>query len=465
MRQLSVENELRDIVSKLITQVELAAKQGRTDINLALEDAFIPILKSTHNLPNLINLNRKEKNYPAIDLGDDHDRVAFQITSTTSIEKVKKTIRKFVERKYYNSFDELFILTLVKKQSSYSQASINKLLDDNFVFDCKKHIIDLSDILGIVSGLRLPAQERILHEFKIILGEVDAYLDLTEDTIPDSLKLTSNLSEIIIPKKTYVAELRLDKKEILQQAKDILDYKGKTLSKSGSIKMALLLNDEETDSWVLYENKIFSFENLDEGAFSSIIDGGSFEEFNTSDLLNSNEIDNVNIVKQLLLSKAKQQLKELNVKFSMKEKCFYFLPNKEDDIIRKEDWVGKKKATRSVFEKRMQTKDPSKVNHFKHLSFTLNFMGIDSKWFCYVVPNWLFTYNCYSKSNYNDKLLSQQKRLEHNQSVRNQVRFLAYFLNQNSNKKDWELKFGEIIEFDTAEDDLSKEIPVEEIAA
>ncbi|MGR3484765.1 MAG: SMEK domain-containing protein [Paracoccaceae bacterium] len=79
MQQLRIEDSLRDVVNRLERQVELATAQGRTDINLALEDAFIPILKASYQLPNLVNLNRKRKNYPGIDLGDDHDRVAFQI--------------------------------------------------------------------------------------------------------------------------------------------------------------------------------------------------------------------------------------------------------------------------------------------------------------------------------------------------------------------------------------------------
>jgi hypothetical protein len=141
MRQLEVENQLRDVVSRIIVQVELATSQGRTDINLALEDAFIPILKSVYNLPHLTNLNRKQKNFPGIDLGDDHDRVAFQITSSTTLEKVKFTVRQFMDRAYYNTFDEFLILMLGKKQSSYSQASVNELLTDQFAFNCKKHII------------------------------------------------------------------------------------------------------------------------------------------------------------------------------------------------------------------------------------------------------------------------------------------------------------------------------------
>jgi hypothetical protein len=66
MRQLDIENKLRDVVSRIILQVELATAQGRTDINLALEDAFIPILRSIYNLPKLVNLNRKQKNFPYI---------------------------------------------------------------------------------------------------------------------------------------------------------------------------------------------------------------------------------------------------------------------------------------------------------------------------------------------------------------------------------------------------------------
>ena len=165
MKQLNIENELRDVVSRLILQVELATAQGRTDINLALEDAFIPILKSVFNLPHLINLNRKQKNFPGLDLGDDHDRVAFQVTSTTDLEKVKKTIGQFVERNYQNTFDELFILMLLPKQASYSQASVDKLLDGQFTFNTKKHIIDLGNLLTMVAGLRVAAQERVLSEF------------------------------------------------------------------------------------------------------------------------------------------------------------------------------------------------------------------------------------------------------------------------------------------------------------
>jgi hypothetical protein len=238
MRQLEVENQLREVVSRIIVQVELATAQGRTDINLALEDAFIPILKSVYNLPHLTNLNRKQKNFPGIDLGDDHDRVAFQVTSTTALEKVKFTIQQFMNRAYYNTFDELFILMLGRKQSSYSQASVNELLTDQFAFNCKKHIIDLGDVLGLVSGLRLAAQERVLSEFKHILGEVDAYISFSSASVVAPTAITSNLQQIRLPDAVYVAELTIDDKKVITQAKTKLSYRGKARSRKSVVKMA-----------------------------------------------------------------------------------------------------------------------------------------------------------------------------------------------------------------------------------
>lgn len=214
LRQLEIESELRDVVSRIITQVDLSTKQGRLDINLSLEDALIPILKAVYNLPGLINLNRRQKNFPGIDLGDDHDRVAFQVTATTSLEKIKKTVTHFVDKQFYSSFDELYILMLTNKQASYSQPAIDQITDGRFEFSTKKHIIDLSDILSKVTGLRIPAQERVLNEFKIILGDIKAFIDFNSDEGHQSHTLTSNLIAVSPPETVYVAELSLDEASI-----------------------------------------------------------------------------------------------------------------------------------------------------------------------------------------------------------------------------------------------------------
>ncbi|SEI96021.1 hypothetical protein SAMN05518849_1022 [Sphingobium sp. AP50] len=468
MRQLEIENQLRDLVSRIIVQVELATAQGRTDINLALEDAFIPILKSVYNLPHLVNLNRKHKNFPGIDLGDDHDRVAFQLTSTTTLDKVKFTVRQFMERSYFNSFDELFILMLARKQSSYSQASVNELLTDQFAFNCKKHIIDLTDLLGLVAGLRLAAQERVLDEFRRILGEVDAYVSFSSESIAAPTAITTNLQQIHLPEAVYVAELTIDDKAVIAQAKAQLGYRGKARGRRPIVKMALLLNDVHTDAWVQHDNKIFSFHDIERSGLVSVVDEGSIERLEVSDLADSTELDNVNILKQLLSAETREQLKRRHVRMQTKLGFFFFGPTVDGQLERKETWIGKKSAIRRVYEVKHQRKGPTKVAHHQHLSFDLTFTRLGDEWYAQIVPSWYYSYDGYRQSNWHDDLLSQQKRLEHNSSVRNMVRFVAYFLSTSDDAESDLLHFQSLVEFnalDADEEDVADaEAPANDMA-
>lgn len=458
MRQLEIENQLRDVVSRIMLQVELATAQGRTDINLALEDAFIPILKSVYNLPHLVNLNRKQKNFPGIDLGDDHDRVAFQLTSTTTLEKVKFTVRQFMERAYYNTFDELYVLMLARKQSSYSQASVNELLGDKLAFNCKKHIIDLTDLLGEVSGLRLAAQERVLAEFKHILGEVDAFISYSTETVASPMAITSNLQTIRLPEAVHVAELAIDDKEVLSRARTELNYGGKARSRRSIVKMALLLNGVETDAWICHENKLFSFHDLEATGLASIVQEGTIERLEASDLADSPEIDNINILKQLLAAETRELLKTRHVRMHPKDGFFFFTPTAEGQQERKETWIGKKTAARRVYEIKYNKKDPSKVAHHQHLSFELAFTKLADLWFVQIVPSWYYSWNGYKQSNWHDQLLSQQKRLEHNSTVKNMVRFVAFFLSNLEEREHGEgLRFLSLVEFNVQENDDADE--------
>jgi len=428
VRQLEIENELRDVVSRIISQVDLSTKQGRLDINLSLEDALIPILKAAFNLPNLINLNRRQKNFPGIDLGDDHDRVAFQVTATTSLEKVKKTLTHFVSRQFFTTFDELYILMLTNKQASYSQAAIDQITNGAFEFSTKTHIIDLGDILSKVTGLRIPAQERVLTDFKLILGDINAYLDFNASDGHQSHILTSNLIPISPPETVYVAELLINEASVLAQAREQLNFKRNSCSKQSLVKMALLLSGVDSDSWVCFENRIFTFEDICNSGVRHIVDIGTIETLEAGDLSESVIDDNINIFKLLLNGYVRETLKPHNVVYDRRDKCYFFKPHNPDDEGRKEDWVGKKKSTRRVYEKIMSKKEPTRIAHHVHLSFELSFTQISEQWYALVVPSWLYTYDGSRKSRFHEDLLSKQKRLEFNQSVRNIVRFLAFYL-------------------------------------
>ena len=247
------------------------------------------------------------------------------------------------------------------------------------------------------------------------------------------------------PENIYVSDLIIDDKETIKAAKTHLNFKKLRANKGLIVKLALSLINKSTSAWVCYENKIFTFINLedDQDTFKGIIDYNNIEVLNAWDLYNSEVVDNINIFKQLLHNTTREDLKLKNVQWSKEIRGCYFY---SEENSRQETWIGKKKATRTVYEKVMSKKDPSKVSHHKHLSFALSYLNIGEQWFCNIVPSWFYTYNGYRKSRFHEDLLSKQKRLEHNQSVKNLVRFLAYFLANNSEKNPANVTYKNLIE-------------------
>ena len=447
MRQVEIENQLREVVSRLITEVDLATEQGRLDINLISEDAWIPILKEVYQCPSLINLNRKHKNFPGIDLGDEQDRVAFQITSSIDLEKIKSTLEQFKKRNYKTSFDELYIFTLRKKQKSYSQDVINKIIESDIVFDAKKHIIDPGDILAAVTSLRLPAQERILQEFRTILGDVEISINNINSPASAPYILISNLIKIRPPTTLYAAELLIDEKNILAKAEINFGYKTKYPNKHTVARLAFRNNGYDFNGWVLYENRIFSFYNIEiDTRFKTLIDNGTIEELKSEEIAHHKLFEYQNLFKYLMRDTLRDQLSDFNINWNKDYNQFYFLPTANDNDQRKEEWIGKKLAKRRVYEKKYQTKDPTKVAFFKHLAFDISFINIESNWYATITPTWYYTKNLYKKNYFHDDLLSKQKRLEHNHSVRDQVRFIGYYLTKNCNEKSM-IGFDELVEF------------------
>ncbi len=447
MKQIEIENQLREVIARLVIEVDLATQQGRLDLNLISEDAWIPILKEVYQCPNLVNLNRKHKNFPGIDLGDEQDRVAFQITSSTDIDKVKSTLEQFKKRNYKNSFDELYIFTLRTKQKSYSQEAIDKVIGHDIRFDVKEHIIDPGDILAAITALRLPAQERMLQEFRTILGDVKTSIQRlnTPDNAP--YILVSNMIEVTPPKALYMAELCIDEENTIASARRDLNYKGKHPNKHLLVKLALQLAGLDCHGWAIYENRIFAFYDMErESAFRSIVDIGSVEELRTEDISQHELTEYQNLFKYLMKDTLRDQLLTFNVNWSKQQNQFYFLPDEKDSDQRKEEWVGKKLSRRRVFERKYQTKDPTKIAFFKHLAFDISFINIDSQWYVTITPSWYYTSNLYKRNRFHDDLLSKQKRLEYNNSVRDQIRFIGYFLANSRNDKNL-IKFGELIEF------------------
>jgi energy-coupling factor transporter ATP-binding protein EcfA2 len=142
MNQLKLLQRISQLLARFSEQVKILNANGEFSINIHAENVLIKILNELFDCK-LENVNYTEKNnYPAIDLRDKKKRLSFQITSSENINKVKHTLKKFLENDLDKNYDQVYIFILTEKQSSYSQESIDKLVNGQIKFDVKSNIID-----------------------------------------------------------------------------------------------------------------------------------------------------------------------------------------------------------------------------------------------------------------------------------------------------------------------------------
>lgn len=164
--------KIRYLMTFFVTEVKAATAMQQTDINKVSENVLIPLLAEVYGYKNLKNLNFTEgSNFPSVDLGDETAKVAFQITATPGIKKVKHTLSKFIEYKLYEKYDRLIIYILTEKQNAYSDKEIKRIIQSKFCFDTKKDIWDYRNILGEVNKSQIEQAREVEKILEANFGE------------------------------------------------------------------------------------------------------------------------------------------------------------------------------------------------------------------------------------------------------------------------------------------------------
>ncbi|MEL4177780.1 SMEK domain-containing protein [Roseateles sp. PN1] len=117
--------------------ISASCKAGRTDPAKDAESFMCKLLNHVRGL-GLVNLNTDDPRKAAIDLGSSANRLAIQVTATSSSKKVKDTIAKFFAHKLDKEYDALWILVLTTNKQ------------DEKDYDCgdvKFNIFDIDDVL------------------------------------------------------------------------------------------------------------------------------------------------------------------------------------------------------------------------------------------------------------------------------------------------------------------------------
>lgn len=164
------------------------------DINTTAEDFFKEFLNKIFGY-NLININIVDMNSCAIDLADKDKKIAIQVTSDKSSDKIKYTIKKFIEKKLYEEYNQLYVLVITEKQKNYT---IEFDTEGKFQFS-KDNIIDNTDIMKKINEFEVDKLEETFNflekHFYIPYSQKNRISSNEVETIMDLIEFISNNKE------------------------------------------------------------------------------------------------------------------------------------------------------------------------------------------------------------------------------------------------------------------------------
>lgn len=156
--------DLLRIVTHYLTHLRMSVEASNSlnfqDLNVHAEAFFRDLLNLALDY-HLININIVEKNARAIDLGDEANRIAIQVTSTTDFAKVKHTVGGFIKAKLQSKYDRLIILIIGAKKS-YREKSLGD--PSTFSMSVTEDVWDIADLLRKIGDLDLDKLQAC-HDF------------------------------------------------------------------------------------------------------------------------------------------------------------------------------------------------------------------------------------------------------------------------------------------------------------
>lgn len=141
MKSQDLIHKIIDHLSYLSRKVDMHNSLGFFDVNKVAEYFYADFLNIVFGY-NLKNLNNIEKNAKAIDLYDEINGIAIQVTSESEISKYRETVKKFVDSKLNEKYPTLIILLITRKKRKHNTKTIN---EDGFHFDINKSVWDINE--------------------------------------------------------------------------------------------------------------------------------------------------------------------------------------------------------------------------------------------------------------------------------------------------------------------------------
>lgn len=430
-RQIAL-STIQSLFARFSAEVSIANAGNMYDVNIHSENILVPLLNKVFGL-SLVNANGKQKNFPAVDLVDEANRVAFQVTATSDGAKVKHTLRKFVEHGLHRQFDILYLLILSDKQKKYKEDGYAEIVQGKFAFDKDHHILDLGDLysritysvhdLDRIEQIKMLMEEEFselkIQERKLLIGAAPGKPEDTELIFP-------NLLGIRFSDTLYLADLTVE----LQEQADNYKRHRRGTRKHFDIRTAIHeVADMTSLDWHLFRNKIITFRNLysEKEPLRKAIDCGTAEAVSSEEFFGTSD-SHKSVFKALLGFCLEEKLASKEVEWFDREGVFRFASVQGVPREKAVRWKKENTSKKTVI-KEIWNKEQTHIVCFGHLAFRHAFFDFDEQWYLSVSPTWSFTSNGWRRSGFAKEYTAGIKRLEGNKSVYYYFRFWAYFLN------------------------------------
>ncbi len=424
--------------SIFVNEVEGFNALNQYHINIHAENFLVPVLNEVFGL-SLENLNAtQKKNFPAIDLADFANRVAFQITATSTSDKITESLKTFFKFELHKLFDVIYFYIITHKKPRYSESKLKEIVPSGFHFSPSDHIIDKDDILKLINQLSsTPKIQSIAKLYELEFSDVQLEnrkkLFTSGYLSNEPEKIIPNLLKITFPATFYKAELNINEEDLSSELNESLVANGrkpkKKFWKEKLVKHQLKKLGAKCEDWLLFENCLYTFKDISNigEPLNKVIDNGTVIEIRCEDFYGRND-DNMKVFKHLLRKTFGEYCKIKGIEWYGRKKIFRFANNQNNPSTKKIKWRGKKEATKTVIAEIRSKKD----NHlicYRSLAFHCSFISIDDDWFMIINPTWSFTNaDGYRQSRYESSYMSGIKKLENNNSVYNCFRIIVFYL-------------------------------------
>jgi len=426
LKHLALLNEFRDLMSQLVTQVEASSAMSHFDIHKVSEGMVLGVLRELHGWKKLRNLNAEERvNFPGIDLADDEAGVAVQVTGTSTLEKVKETVKTFLSHDLDKRYRRLVVYVLTRKQASYSQDAIDRVAKGRIAVSGSEDILDMRDICAAAANAEPRQLSTALDVVRAYMrGGIAAGLSEADFDPPASPveRATLNLIEVYFPQTLFIADLREDVgREDRKHSRNERKLIRATLEE---------LNLRVPSCYEVNSRQLITFQPLDDsqGPFARLIELGTVTPLRPQEFYGNDEAHE-RIFKSLLRFTLQQKLHKHRVRWMHDDGLFVFLPIDDKDLLREETWTGHKKTSRRVYERKLNKNDPNRTFICKHFAFATDFVLNEGRWYVALTPDWYFSYGDeYRRSRFADEALNWLKRKEVNRTITDHFRFLSSWL-------------------------------------